>query len=529
MKQPPNKWRPTLGMVVTIMLVFILCLPITGIWAFRFYDSQLVRETEQELIVQAAFIEAIVIDKLESAAADENILGSLIPETASKSKAGRSELIEAKLDLSSNSILPPRQDPVSISDLPANIFISIGNSLNPILAQSQRKTLAGFRVLDPNGVIIAGRSELGQSLAHVYEVKEALEGNYASVIRQRISDSPPPPIYAISRGTGIRVFVAMPILYENRIAGVAYLSRTPSHFLRELYDLRWKIALAVISMLLVTFIIGYVFIRTIKGPIEALNDRTNRISKGDQSALEPLAHHGTRELASLSENLLSMSRQLRERSDYISTFATHVSHELKSPLTSIQGAAELLRDSAHEMSEENRNRFISNIMGDTERLTKLVERLRDLAQVDNSDHRGSSNLKTCLARLDERHPDLSVLQNVDHDIMIGLTRENSEIVFSNLLTNAIQHGASEVRFETVIEGTDIVILVKDNGEGISELNRDKIFQLFFTTKREDGGTGMGLGIIQSVLKANGGSISVEPSEQGACFKLRLPFIYSKES
>lgn len=527
MNQPPNKWRPTLGMVVTIMLVFILCLPITGIWAFRFYDSQLVRETEQELIVQAAFIEAIVIDKLENAATDDNLLEKLNSRNFQNQKKSHSKLIEAKLDLSTDAILPPREDPINVSTLPDGLFIEIGNSLNPILAQSQTKTLAGFRVLDPNGVIIAGRSEVGQSLAHVYEVREALEGKYTSVIRQRISDSPPPPIYAISRGTGIRVFVAMPIVYENKIAGVAYLSRTPSHFLRELYELKWKIALAIMSMLLVTFIIGYVFIRTIKGPIEALNDRTNRIAKGDQSAFEPLAHHGTRELASLSENLLSMSRQLRERSDYISTFATHVGHELKSPLTSIQGAAELLRYSADEMSEENKNRFITNIMSDTERLTKLVERLRDLAQADSSDHHGSSNLSECLAPLKERYPDLAIIYDVNPDIMIGLTKENSEIIFSNLLVNAIQHGSSEVQIDASIEDTEIILLVQDNGEGISELNRDKIFQLFFTTKREDGGTGMGLGIIQSILKSNNGSISHEPSKQGACFKLRLPLATGK--
>jgi len=65
MKITPNKWRPSLSMVVVSMLIFILCLPITGIWLFRFYDSQLVRETEQELIVQAAFIEAIIVEHLE--------------------------------------------------------------------------------------------------------------------------------------------------------------------------------------------------------------------------------------------------------------------------------------------------------------------------------------------------------------------------------------------------------------------------------------------------------------------------------
>ncbi len=68
---------------------------------------------------------------------------------------------------------------------------------------------------------------------------------------------------------------------------------------------------------------------------------------------------------------------LRDRSDEVSTFATHVSHELKSPLTAIQGAAELLRDS--DMSEAQREKFLNNIISDTSRLNLLVRQLLDLA------------------------------------------------------------------------------------------------------------------------------------------------------
>ena len=70
----------------------------------------------------------------------------------------------------------------------------------------------------------------------------------------------------------------------------------------------------------------------------------NLIGKGDRNAFGPLKRHGTSEFARLAQSFLEMARRLNARSSFISTFATHVSHELKSPLTSIQGAAELLRD-----------------------------------------------------------------------------------------------------------------------------------------------------------------------------------------
>ena len=518
----PQKWRPSLSMVVISMLIFILCLPIAGIWLFRFYDSQLVRETEQELIVQAAFIEALMIEKIENSPSPFSFLGKEVEEANLDKKILRGEFLEAKLDLASNKVLPPREAPQEVSELPHRFFLELGKELDPVLERAQRITLAGFRVLDPNGTIIAGRSNIGKSLAHVVEVKTALKGNYESVIRKRISDSPNPPIYTISRGTGIRVFITMPVIYKGRMAGVVYLSRTPSHFLRELYDQRWKIALAVMFMLFITFIIAYVFIRTIKGPIEALNERTDRIAKGDRTALEPLAHHGTKELASLSEGLLSMSKKLNDRTDYINTFATHVSHELKSPLTSIQGAAELLRDSNDDMNEAERNKFLANIMGDTERLTKLLDRLRDLAEADNSDHEGSCSLVDCITDLKKQHPKLEISLKMPKECMINLTRENADIIFSNLLLNASQHGANKVEISASQSKSIIEIDVHDNGQGISELNRDKIFQLFFTTKREDGGTGMGLGIIQSLLHSHGGSISYKPTSQGTCFKITVP-------
>ena len=212
------------------------------------------------------------------------------------------------------------------------------------MMQTQKVTLAGFRILDPTGTVIAGRRETGQSLAHIEEVAAALQGRYRGALRVRISDKPPPPIYSISRGTGLRVFSAMPVIVDNHVAGVIYASRTPSNIFRHFYEEKGKFILAVIAVLGVTLIIGLIFSRTITRPMHELIQRISEIRQGKPDAFRPLAHYGTREFALLSRSFLEMAETLSHRSDHISTFAAHLTHELKSPLTSIRGAAELLQD-----------------------------------------------------------------------------------------------------------------------------------------------------------------------------------------
>ena len=240
----------------------------------------------------------------------------------------------------------------------------------PDLVATQHVTLAGFRLLDPNGVVIAGREEVGLSLAHLEEVREALQGRFKGVLRVRISKHDQPSLYSMSRGTGMRVFIAMPVIVRDQVAGVVYASRTPSNVFKYLYEQRGRVILAMLSMIVPTLLIGFLFHRTITGPMRELVERTNLVGKGDRDALRPLRHHGTSEFALLSQSFLDMARRLNTRSSFISTFATHVSHELKSPLTSIKGAAELLREDvdAPDMDDADRRKFLDNIIADADRL-----------------------------------------------------------------------------------------------------------------------------------------------------------------
>ena len=401
--------------------------------------------------------------------------------------------------LAGNDLLARRPDARPAEAAPDPAYLEIGQRLLPVIVQTQKVTLAGFRILDPHGTVIAGRQEMDLSLAHIEEVAAALQGRYRGALRVRISDKPPPPIYSISRGTGFRVFSAMPVIVDNRVAGVIYASRTPSNIFRHFYEEKGKFILAVIAVLGVTLIIGLIFSRTITRPMHELIQRISEIRQGKPDAFRPLAHYGTREFALLSRSFLEMAETLSHRSDHISTFAAHLTHELKSPLTSIRGAAELLQDSAapERLTDPERKKFLGNILGDTERIDVLVRRLRELAQAEAAQAGGSVVLRSLIGELRSRFPDLAIEADGALDRTIGMSAENALIVLSHLADNAGRHHATELKFTASDDASAVRLVVSNNGDAISAANRDRIFDAFFTTRRDSGGTGMGLAIVAS--------------------------------
>jgi signal transduction histidine kinase len=514
-----DRWRPPLSVIVATVLGIMLVVPLAGIVFFRVYETELIQATEAELISQSAAIAAAASERLTELGGAELKTGDELPPRRKGDPDSPWAAIRPHLDLAKTRVQPKRPDPQAASTQAEPVYRAVGEWLDPILLETQKRTLAGFRVLDFNGTVIAGRGDIGLSFAEVPEVKAALSGRYDSALRERVVNNPQ-PIYSISRGSSVRVFTALPIEIEGRIAGVVYASRTPSNIFREMY-LKREAVLGVLAFVLgSTFLVGFIFLRGIAGPIRALTGRSLRIGNGDRDAIRPLAIHGSREIHALSTSLLDMSRKLFERNDYINTFATHVSHELKSPLTSIQGAAELLLDGGDTLSEAERARFLKNILEDTERASLLLNRLRALARADSVEIGGSCRLLQVLEDIGGRFE--GVVIACPEDCVLPLSEENAKIVFENLIDNSARHGADRVSFKANQSDGAVTLLVSDNGEGVSEGNRDQVFDLFFTTRREEGGTGMGLGIVRALLKAHGGTIELLPVGEGACFRIVLP-------
>ena len=527
MRYPDEKWRPSVGQVIFTALAAAATLPLVGLFFFRLYDNQLIHQTQAELIAQSRVLAAVYAREVEARLGRELALGAEIPPGARPDRDDQLTPIRPALDLAAGGDLLRRRPNALPANAPASpAYVEIGARLMPIILETQKVTLAGFRILDSRGVVIAGRDEVGQSLAHIEEVATALQGQYRAVLRIRKPDKTPPPIYSISRGVGVHVFSAMPVNVNNHVAGVIYTSRTPSNIFDHLYQERGKFILAALAVILATIIIGLVFSRTITRPIRELVDRAARISRGDRDAFRPLAHYGTREFAQLSHSFLDMAEQLSLRSDYIATFSAHLTHELKSPLTSIKGAAELLLDSLQSKSDtltrmEQKN-FISNILGDTGRLETMTQRLRELARAETAPQNERTELSQVVGGLKSRFPTRAIDATGCLNRTVGMSGEKALIVLSHLTDNAIRHNAKCVRIQAIAAEAAVKMTVSNDGDPISEPNSEKIFDAFFTTRRDTGGTGMGLSIVQAVMNSHGGSIRLVPSNAGVTFELHFP-------
>ena len=105
---------------------------------------------------------------------------------------------------------------------------------------------------------------------------------------------------------------------------------------------------------------------------------------------------------------------------------------------------------------------------------------------------------------------------------VGLSAENLRIVLSHLIDNARHHGATRIDLVAEADADRLDLIVQDDGSGISPSNRTRIFDSFFTTRRDVGGTGMGLSIARAMLTAYGGAIALLDNANGAAFRLTIP-------
>lgn len=518
-----TKAKFRLRSILLVVNLTVLLLPLVGLFFFRFYENVLVQQTESELISQGAVIAAIYKSEIKGGIVPNQSYGVLADPESLNDIDDYYTPIKPQIDFSTTQLLPSRPDGV-VSAHTKIVETNMKAVLSPILEDAKRTTLSGVRVLNYQGVVVAGRSDIGVDFSDIYEVKKALSGYYTSVIRQRVSDNAPPAMASISRGTGIRLFVAFPIIEDDHVWGVVYLSRTPQNILKHLHAEKEKVIIAGLTLLALTLLIALLTSYTISKPIHRLIRRTKEFSEGNKDALRQGRVSDVQEIEWLSQSFSNMAKSLDDRSKYIKDFAMHVSHEFKTPMTSIQGSAELLLEHLDDMEEEKKRKFLSNIITDSDRLKRLVKRLLDLAKADNVQAtQETSSINQILEALKGRYKDLGLILRFDlnDEYVHRISREHLETIFSNLCDNALQHGASNMSIDAKESNCRISLVICDDGTGISNANLNNIFTPFFTTRRQDGGTGLGLGIVQSLLHAHDADIKVTPNEKGACFKINF--------
>ena len=249
----------------------------------------------------------------------------------------------------------------------------------------------------------------------------------------------------------------------------------------------------------------------------------------------PKLHLRTRRGAILILNDVTDIRRLESiRRD----FFANVSHELKTPLTSIKGYVETLLDGALE-DPKFASRFVSKIESNADRLSELVYELLNLAKIEggeDNDEMSSVQWGPIVSQIISRHESLAAKKSIDvkiakdfaSDTVIG-DEASMSTIFENLLTNAIRYSKDDGKIEISFVRRDnfLGVRIKDFGIGISAENLERIFERFYRTDvartRDVGGTGLGLSIVKHLAGRMNGDVEVQSVEgEGSVFTVYLP-------
>lgn len=395
----------------------------------------------------------------------------------------------------------------------------VGPALNPRLIEAKESTLAGIRVVAADGVVVAtSGDELGEDFTDRREVRAALKGAETTTIRPRPPPSQRQPLSSRSRHADVRLFVATPVVLRERVVGAVILSRTPREETQALYEMvpAWGPALALLTTLLVAWAVGTASARE----VSRLGKIAERIGAGEIGALDLLARPErsvVREVAFLAHAVSTMAVRLRDRLRYIAEFASNVSHEFKTPITTLRGTVELLRDDA-EMPPEQRVRFLDNALSELDRLDRLVGGLLDLARAEQPGERSPVDLLELARRVAARHG----LAADGAAVRVRVDPVQVEAALDNLVSNALRYGAPPIQVATWTTDGRAGIDVVDHGTGLSDANRARVFDRFFTTGRDRGGTGLGLALVRAVAEAHGGTVELTSEPGVTRFRLVLP-------
>jgi signal transduction histidine kinase len=516
-EQPVRTWRkPRILTVLLLANLVLLVLPLGGLWLLRLYESALVRQTETELVSQAAIL---------AAAYRAAWLGPGAPVPTNLPLTPR----PAGLDLARDTVRPIA--PAAEAGPPADPrAAAAGALLGRVLAEAQRTTLAGMRLLDRQGVVVAtSREELGLSLAAQEEVQAALAGqSVASLRARRVDADQPRGAASLSRSAALRVVVAQPVVEGGAVIGAVLLSRTPPGIDQTLYGNRFAFGGLALAVLLAAGALAAFTAYTVSRPIRAVTERARAVAAGQREPPGRVRRAAVREVDELSAAIHAMAGTLERRADYIGAFATEVSHEFKTPLAGLRGALELLQDHAASMAPADRDRFLAQAAGDVERLERLVRRLLELARAEAPPPREAARcdlaelVAATLAPFAEAG--LAVRVTPSPVPPVAVPAEALRAVLVNLLENVRQHAGpgATCTLSWQAEPGRVRLLVADDGPGVSAGNAGRIFDRFFTTAREKGGTGLGLTIARSRLEAAGGTIRLLPGARGASFEVILP-------
>lgn len=307
-------------------------------------------------------------------------------------------------------------------------------------------------------------------------------------------------------------FVSTPIAVTK--TGDYYIVAKP-----EFENLGFSARDVIMSINIRAIIIGsilFLFVgKLMVNPIKKLIKATEKVAEGDFDI--ELESHRTDEMGILISSFNTMAKELKSIEIFRSDFISDISHEFRTPLTSIEGYTKLLKD----CSEDERREYIDIIIEETKRLSILTTNILTLNKIDNQ------NIPTLVEDfiMDEQiRKAILLLENkwVDKDIELEIDLENIQYqgnsslmyqVWVNLIDNAIKFSpkCGKIEIKLYEEQGNIFFSIKDNGIGISKEDQKKIFEKFYKSdkSRNSDGNGLGLSIVKRIIEIHKGKLILE--------------------
>jgi two-component system, OmpR family, sensor histidine kinase CreC len=377
-------------------------------------------------------------------------------------------------------------------------------------------------ITDAAGTVVFDTREpsaVGEDYSDWRDVKLTLAGQYGARTTRNEND----PLSSV-------LYVAAPLYQGDRIAGVLTVAKPTASIQSFLRLARPAILQAGLLSLGVAALLSLAVSYWLTRPLGRLARYADAIREGRRPAFPNL---GRTEIADLGLALRRMQEALEGRR-YAEKYVQTLTHELKSPLSAIRAAAELLHDG---MPPAQQARFVANIRTETERISRIVERMLELATLENRREKpemGPVDLAALVNTVVESQEPQLAAKGLQVEIQVPerLTLTGNAFLLhqalANLLQNAIDFSPTDGRLQVEASANPdrVTIAVTDEGPGVPEYAQSKIFERFYSLARPGTGkksTGLGLNLVREVAQLHDGTIQlVNRPQGGAIAELVLP-------
>lgn len=322
--------------------------------------------------------------------------------------------------------------------------------------------------------------------------------------------------------------VAAPIRDGDKIVGVLTVAKAIATVQPFVERSQRKILRRGAVLMGSSLLIGLVFAYWLARSLRQLQGYVRKVEAGEKAVLPPL---GNNEIGQLGRALEAMRDQL-EGKEYAEELMHTLAHELKSPIAAIQGSAELLRE---DMPQEERQRFLTNILEQNNRQKQLIDRLLALVKVEKQQQLDTVGAVAVRELIAQAKADAAAklaarsqcLESKAEDLTVPGDALLLRQALGNVLDNAIDFSpiGGTISIDAHRSDQAIEITVCDRGSGIPDYASERVFNRFYSLPRADGAksTGLGLPFVREVMFLHKGSVHIgHAGGAGTCVTLRLP-------